>query len=193
MKVLSLPLLGVLATSTVSAQLISLNLLDPNVEVGELFSVEVNVAKSTESLTSELLSFAFDIGALNNLTLQSAVVAAPFLDESGIVPYDVAGSAFPGLPDASLTLAVLSFIAPAEGFASFSINGPIDVFGGLKYTDFDPQNPLGPTFNDANYAIDGLLELTILPRSLVPEPSWVVPAGLALIMMALLGSRRRRA
>ena len=192
MKPLSFLLTAFAATAApVSAQLVLLEVSDPDIRVGEVFSVEVVVLKDVVAPDAELLSFAFDVFNSASVAYLGTLVAPPFSDDSGAIPYDVGGSVFPGLMEPVFTIATMSFRALSEDSGTVSIFGPVDPFGGLKYTTFDPFGTAAP-FLDEDFPIEAGVRFPIGPgEPVIPEPSVVGLLGFGLVAGLLMVRRRR--
>jgi hypothetical protein len=165
--------------SVVSAQAvaISFNILDPDIEIGESFDVEVSVFDDSMAL-GDLTGFGFNVDPLGSLTLFS------FNPPPGIGPdyadvssggNNVSGVYIgPGNANMDVLLATLSFTAGlVPGTDTLEIEGIFDgLFFGLFY-EFGDESIVASTPITIN----------------VPEPTTVLLFGAALIGLA--GLRRK--
>lgn len=178
----------VLGLSGASAGAMSVQLTPSNalVRVGDGFDLVVSIAGAQDApyAGDEVLAFGFDVDVGNpSLAYWSGAVVAnpPFPDDASalFLNTDVAGSVGFGLGvmDDAFTLAVLSFVALAEGSVDLGIvSDLLDLNEGLVYLSGDPQD------------LTAALSVTIHPRSSTP-----VPATLALLLIGLPWLRARLA
>lgn len=169
-----------------SAATLQLSPSATTVQVGDVFTVAVAVAApfdGTDPL-EEIIAFGFD-AFVSNATLAAftgAVVAAPFDDDSGLLPVDVAGSVFPGIVDdgsgGPLVLALLEFEALAPGLVGV---------GTLTDVLSNPNHGLFYALADAA-ELSGSVAVTVTPVVPVPAAAWLLASGVA----ALGGVRRLR-
>jgi hypothetical protein len=152
-----------------SAQALTIELHLPGaVRVGDTLALEVHATGVFDELDvlDEVLAFGFDVlisdGSL--ISFQGATIAAPFDDDSGLFPNtDVAGSAFPALPNDgnhnTLRLATLLFRALDVGALSLGIvSNTSDLNEGIVYVLVGNKDVTAST------------PLIIVPRSSAPEP-----------------------
>ena len=147
--------------------------VEPSVGIGATFDMNViiNEAFSGKGGLEEILAFGFDVTIEDNsiVSLINTSVAFPFDDDSDFFENtDVAGSAFPGLPNDgsydSLLLGTLTFMAMAPGTVSIGIYSDLTDFNeGLIYL-FD--SPLDITTTTS---------ITVIP---IPYPIWLFASGL---------------
>jgi len=171
------------ATSVKAVPIVSLDILDPLISVGETFEINVIVDGVTDVDPiwgpDELLAFGFDVVYPSIFTFNGATVGSSFFDDSALfTDTDVAGFAFPGIIGDDILLASLSFIAPSTaGIFSLGIfSDLLDPNEGL-ITWLDPQIDL-TTNTDIN--------VNVAP---VPEPSTLLLMATGLV--GLIGFRRK--
>jgi len=188
-----LPILLLLGTLAVSAPAtfalsVDLQLSDPALTVGETFTIDVvvhDVFPGIAPVEEAVLAFGFDvaISAPSLVSFMGATVAAPFDDDSALLPNtDVAGSVFLGLPNDVLhetfLLATLTFRALDIGGLTLGITSDTtDLSEGLFY------------LLAGNTDITANLPVTIQANA-IPEPGTLVL--LASGVLGVLGYRWRR-
>lgn len=158
-------------TPAIATPIISLNLLDDTIQVGDSFDVEVRV--DGDDILQEMLAFGFNVEMDSGLifTYDSYDLNMAFDDDAlaGFNPNDIGGSAFPGVFDDDVLLGTLSFTAIAAGTDTLNAIGIYDdMFSGLFY-ELD------------GFDIDVSLDIIVDP---VPEPSTMLLLGLGLVGLA---------
>ena len=126
---------------TVQAVLIRLETTKTHFNLGETFIVNVLADDVFVGLspTEELLAFGFDVYRDFPVRLIDAVVLPPFTDDSSLFPItDVAGSAFPGIPNEpannTINLALLVFEAQFYGTTDLGVvSRPAQLSEGLIF------------------------------------------------------------
>lgn len=185
-------LLGLLCTplSSAHAVMVELALSSPTITEGQTFTLDVIAhdvfaGRDPDDL---VLAFGFDVAANPPLvSFTSATVAfPPFDDDSAMfADTDVAGSAFPAIPNNgmfdTLLLATLRFTALNAGSLTLGIvSDLLDPNEGLIYA---LPNPADLTTS---------LHVTIVPRgpTAIPEPSTVALLGSGLLSLLVFRWRR---
>lgn len=149
---------------------------DPDITVGEQFSVEVRI--DNDVINEEFLAFGFNLQAVDPLlSFAGFSVASEFVDSS-FGMNNVSGLAFPGITDTDILLATLVFDALDAGTAQISIQGLFDgLFSGMFYefSGFDISAQTNVAINQRPPA--------------VPEPTGLFVAGMVLLMCIGRGKR----
>ncbi|GAB5385217.1 MAG: hypothetical protein Alis3KO_23400 [Aliiglaciecola sp.] len=142
---------------------------NPNIRVGDQFSVEVRV--DNDVMGEELLAFGFDLQGVDPLlNYVGANIGPAFLDTSFGVN-NVAGLAFPGVTDTDILFATLVFDALDVGVAQIAVEGIFDgFFSGMFYE-----------FSGFDIAAQTSVVISQRPPA-VPEPAGLFIAGLILFM-----------
>ena len=166
-------------SSALAEPMVSLNLLDSYITVGESFDVEVWA--DGDDIGEGLLAFGFDVSMDYGtcFSYNGYAVESGFDDDSadGFNPHDVGGSVFEAIFDDDVLLATLSFSALAAGTDHLNIWGPNDLdFSGLYY-------------EVGLFDINASLAITITDSVPVPEPSTLLLVGAGLA--GLVGMRRK--
>lgn len=176
------PLLGLLAPfvllpSAWGAPMVSLDVLDDDVVVGESFGVEVWI--DGDGIGEELLAFGFDVDTAGTYFSYDGYALGAGFDDDSFGPDNVAGSAFPGIADDDILLATLSFTALSAGTDSLAVSGPFDgLFSGAFY-------------ELSGFDIDAATMLSVSAGTApVPEPATLFMVGGGLLGGACI--RRRR-
>ncbi|WP_434150557.1 hypothetical protein ACR2R6_03345 [Methylocaldum gracile subsp. desertum] len=174
---LAIAILGLLAVAPSHSSVVSLNLVgNAPVLVGDSFSIDLTLTQAFDGLdaSDELLAFGFDT-VLNGTAAQfTGVTYSPsFSDDSGLVGLDLAGSAFPGIPNLpanqTLTLATLNFQALYAGNIDLGVLGnPSEPNQGLF---FSLSGPLA-----ANAGLSLSIQSSAVP---VPAAFWLFASGIA--------------
>lgn len=163
-----------------SVPTVSLEVLDPGIEVGGTFDVDVLV--SDLDPFDEILAFGFDVSADTGLSYNGAVVGLDFFDDSALwFNTDVAGSAFPGATGDPILLATLSFTPTVTGTLTLGIES--DPFG----PDFGLSEGLITLMDFVPYDLTTSLDVTVSEATPVPEPSTLILLGIG--FASLLGIR----
>jgi hypothetical protein len=111
--------------------MVSLDLTDIDIVVGETFNVDVMV--DGEGVGEELLAFGFDVVA-PVFTFLGYTMGPLFTDLSDpFSAVNVSGAAFPGVTDDDVLLASLAFSADGAGTDTVSVLGLANGFLGLFY------------------------------------------------------------
>jgi hypothetical protein len=169
--------LGILAFDTAFANPTAyLNLINSPLGVGDTF--EVDVFSDGDDIALDLISFGFDVSfdAGNVFNYNGYTLGAGFDDDS-VGPRNIAGSAFPGIPDNNALLATLFFETISIGTDTLNISGIYDgIFSGLYYEL--------PDFSLTGYDINDSLEITTVP---IPSSVFLLSVGL----IGLICSTRR--
>jgi hypothetical protein len=160
---------------------VSLDLLNPTINVGESFSVNV-VAHGVTDIDpvwglDELLSFGFDVVTPSGLAYNGATVAGTFEDDSALFP-DVAGHVFPGISGDSIFLGSLDFTALTGGDFSLGIFSDTSAGQGLFTLVYGP--------------LDISTSTSVTVHS-VPEPHILLLMSSAVGSLVLVRRRRRNA
>jgi hypothetical protein len=150
---------------------IKLEILDPEIFIGETFEIDVIAAEVSAS--DELLAFAFDVIHSSSFTFNGASVNPGFFDDSALFPdTGVAGSAFPGISGgADIALASLSFTPSLAG--TFSL---------VLYSDLADPNEGLFTVDYPQVDITTLTQVNVV--SSIQEPGTLFLLGVALIGLA---------
>ena len=162
------------------AVIVSLNVLDNHIEVGEHFGVEVWV--DNEGLSEELLAFGFDVDTSgNHISYLGYAIGSGFDDFSNPSNFNnVSGDAFPGIADNDVLLATLSFSADSVGVDSLALDG---LYDGLFY---------GLFYEVSGFDLSASTNISVLQRS-VPAPGTMLLTGFACLVLCALGRGRTKA
>ena len=171
----------VYAETALAVPYVSLEVLDPYIEVGESFDIQIWA--DADNTGYELTGFGFDLNTSTTyISYNSYTIGPEFTDVSS--PNYFSGLMI-GTPANNMLLATLSFTAGTTPgtFSAISLSGTYDgLFYGLFYTD---------GVNDYGYDISASTSITIYDNSptSVPEPSAVLLLGAGLL--GLIGLRKR--
>ena len=151
----------------------TLNLLDSDISVGDIFDVEVWM--QGDNIGQELLAFGFDVNNPNALLAYSGYTLNTSFDDISLGANNVAGTAFPGITEDSVLLGTLHFTANAAGTGNLQVLGEYDNL-----------------FSGAFYEIDGFdinanqdINVNAVP---IPGALYLLGSGI----IGLLGFRRNR-
>jgi hypothetical protein len=181
-RVLAAGLIGLVPVSTSAVPVVSFDVADTDIRIGERFTVEVVV--DGVDLFDEVIAFGFDIDFDPSWTEAAApVLGMDFMDDSALFPgTDVAGSVFPspGPNGDGIKLATLSFVSGAAGVFDLGIVSHL----------LDPNEGLFTLFD--TYDITYTARITVNEASgHVPEPATAALFGLG-IAGVVYGRRRRK-
>ena len=181
--VLAAGLLGLVPVGASAVPMVSFDITDTDIWVGETFTVDVIV--DGVDLSDEVIAFGFDLDVSAPLSEAALpVVGSGFMDDSALFPdTDVAGSidpfAGPGPSGDDILLATLSFVSSAAGMFDVGIVSDLSDFNEGLFTLADTYDLTESTQVTVNRAING-----------APEPETVALLGLGIAGM-VYGRHRR--
>lgn len=169
--------LWLLTTAPCHSSVLSLDPVDAApIRAGDTFSIDLILTEAFAGLNAgdELLAFGFETAFESSAAkLTGVTYASSFGDDAALLGLDLAGSAFPGIPNIpdnqSVTLATLEFYAIHAGAFGLSLSG-------------DPSEPDQGLFFGLHgpYAANAALSVDIQPSAVpVPAAFWLFASGLA--------------